>query len=378
VARIRIVDEWLRSPVSGPSRHRAVMVVADSWSEQRVLMRAFAAAHDQTRPTIVLHGAELSIGPAGTDPHGSWGIHVEPPADGRAQELRAALELAARRLAGSKGNPPRLADEAPRFDEKPTGQWAPGTPPDVPLGARTRLGYYEPAELAPPAPPVPWASPAPGNQTVLAEAPRSQALEVGRATVVANPSLAEPAATRNPAYDRRARRPTPAAAIDGSRTRPGFAPSEGAPLFSPGPVALAAAAPSSPTVFGAPSPFESPFTPPAGQSPFAARQTPQAFGSVPAPPPAPRGPLRTADGGLARLVGHTMPLGFRLDDAERAVLNELGKRPHLTAGEVGALAGVADGVAWMEHLMLKLGEHGLDLVAPGPAVGAEPTYVLRR
>ena len=29
MARIRIIDEWLRSPVSSPSRHRAVMVVAD-------------------------------------------------------------------------------------------------------------------------------------------------------------------------------------------------------------------------------------------------------------------------------------------------------------------------------------------------------------
>ena len=83
MARIRIVDEWLRSPVSGPSRHCTVMVVAESWSEQRVLMRAFTGAHDQTRPTIVLHGAELAIGPASAEAHGSWGIHVEPPIDGR-------------------------------------------------------------------------------------------------------------------------------------------------------------------------------------------------------------------------------------------------------------------------------------------------------
>src|SRR5688572_3681941 len=170
VARIRIIDEWLRSPVSSPSRHRAVMVVAESWSEQRVLMRAFAACSDQTRPTIVLHGYELAIGPAGTDPHGEWGIHVEPPVDGRAQELRAELELAARRLSGSKGNPPRLVDEASRFDNKSTHLWAPGTPPDpgpgaVPAAAlrSTSLGYgyYEPAVVAPPidSPIIPSAAP---------------------------------------------------------------------------------------------------------------------------------------------------------------------------------------------------------------------------
>ena len=39
------------------------------------------------------------------------------------------LEEAARRLAGSKGNPPRLVDEEPTFDREPTGNWAPGTPP---------------------------------------------------------------------------------------------------------------------------------------------------------------------------------------------------------------------------------------------------------
>ena len=50
-----------------------------------------------TAPTIVLHGTELAIGPASTDPNGSWGIHVQPPVDGRAQELQAQLELAARR-----------------------------------------------------------------------------------------------------------------------------------------------------------------------------------------------------------------------------------------------------------------------------------------
>jgi hypothetical protein len=146
MARIRIVDAWLRCPTTHPTYQRAVMVVAESWAEQRVLMRAYANSPDQTRPTIALHGLELAIGPAGTDPHGSWGIHVEPPADGRAQNLRDELELAARRLAGSKGNPPRLMDEEPAFDRKRTNHWAPGTPRDLPENAAT--GYYEPHDMA--------------------------------------------------------------------------------------------------------------------------------------------------------------------------------------------------------------------------------------
>src|SRR5688572_29584028 len=152
MARIRIVDEWLRSPVSPPTRHRAIMVIADSWSEQRVLMRAFAASEDQTRPTIVLHGAVLAIGPAGTDPHGHWGIHVEPPADGRAQELRGQLELAAKRLAGTKGNPPRLVDEESRFERKPTNNGAPGAPRDrmTLAGVPASSVPYEPSKVAAP------------------------------------------------------------------------------------------------------------------------------------------------------------------------------------------------------------------------------------
>ena len=91
MARIRIVDEWLRSPASPPTHYRSVMVVAEKWAEQRVLMRAYAESRDQIRPTIMLHGTELAIGPAGVDPNGPWGVHVQPPNDGRAQELQARL-----------------------------------------------------------------------------------------------------------------------------------------------------------------------------------------------------------------------------------------------------------------------------------------------
>ena len=39
-------------------------------------MRAYAQSRDQTLPTILLHGVELAIGPAGLDHNGPWGIHV--------------------------------------------------------------------------------------------------------------------------------------------------------------------------------------------------------------------------------------------------------------------------------------------------------------
>src|SRR5262245_9598860 len=108
MAQIRIVDDWLRSPGSGPSHYRSVMVIAERWAEQRVLMRAYAESRDQLRPTIFLQGVELAIGPAGLDLNGPWGIHVGDYPDQRAPGIVAELEAAARALAGSKGNPPRL------------------------------------------------------------------------------------------------------------------------------------------------------------------------------------------------------------------------------------------------------------------------------
>src|SRR5215216_1197220 len=110
MATIRIVDDWLRSPASAPSHYRSVMVIAEKWAEQRVLMRAYSQSRDQSMPTILLHGTEFAIGPAGLDVHGPWGIHVGQHADSTAQQIKAALEDAARRIAGSKGNPPRLVD----------------------------------------------------------------------------------------------------------------------------------------------------------------------------------------------------------------------------------------------------------------------------
>src|SRR5690348_8992206 len=132
MAQIRIVDEWVRSPATQPNHYRSVMVIAEKWAEQRVLMRAYAESRDQTRPTILLHGAELAIGPAGLDVNGPWGIHAGEGGEGAAQVVKHSLEEAARRVAGSKGNPPRLVDEAQTFDREPTGNWAPGTPRILP------------------------------------------------------------------------------------------------------------------------------------------------------------------------------------------------------------------------------------------------------
>lgn len=132
MAQIRIVDDWLRSPMSPPSHYRSVMVIAEKWAEQRVLMRAYAQSRDQTLPTIMLHGVELAIGPAGVDANGPWGIHVGQHENMTAQQVKAGLEDAARRIAGSKGNPPRLLDEEQTFDREPTGNWAPGTPRVLP------------------------------------------------------------------------------------------------------------------------------------------------------------------------------------------------------------------------------------------------------
>lgn len=151
MAAIRIVDDWLRSPTAPPSHYRSVMVIAEKWAEQRVLMRAFAESRDQTRPTIWLHGAELAIGPAGLDVNGPWGIHVGQTTEGAAQVVKHGLEEAARRLAGSKGNPPRLLDESATFDREPTGNWAPGAPRLVPQRVDHRapvVDYVAPAAAA--------------------------------------------------------------------------------------------------------------------------------------------------------------------------------------------------------------------------------------
>ena len=56
-------------------------------------MRAYQSCRDQSRPSIVLQGTALAMGPASPDPHGPWGVHVDDDRDGRAQSLREQLEV---------------------------------------------------------------------------------------------------------------------------------------------------------------------------------------------------------------------------------------------------------------------------------------------
>jgi len=343
MARIRIVENWLRSPVSSPVHYRSIMVVADGWSEQRVLMRAYRESADQTRPTIVLHGEELAIGPAGTDPNGAWGIHVQPPADGRAQELQKQLELAARRLAGTKGNPPRLEDEVSTFDRKQTNNWAPGTPRDPP-GAPARP-YYEPAIAA--APPIAERVVAPAAQYVPPPAaeyvpPPAAEYVVPSAVPAAPPVVAA-------ASDAPSLRLTPVPTSLGRRRRP-----TSRPALAAGTPPVPAGMPPGKTALG--------WAPGSGAQSAIIR-----LGLRP-----------SVSQRLARLVDRTVPPDFEITKAEREVLNALGESERLTARAVAQLIGIADPLAWMDQLMDKLARYGLDIVAPGEPAGGEPTYVLRR
>ena len=83
------------------------------------------------------------------------------------------------------------------------------------------------------------------------------------------------------------------------------------------------------------------------------------------------------DDSLGKVVGRTMPLGFSLAAPERKVLNQLGKEGRLAARDISKIAEVADAIAWMEELMSKLADHGLDIIEPGDDDDGEPTYVLR-
>ncbi|TMQ09775.1 MAG: hypothetical protein E6J91_29230, partial [Deltaproteobacteria bacterium] len=185
MAQIRIVDDWLRSPASAPSHYRSVMVIAEKWAEQRVLMRAYAESRDQLRPTIMLHGIELAIGPAGLDLNGPWGIHVGDDPEARAPHIKEQLEHAARRIAGSKGNPPRLADEEPTFNREPTANWAPGAPRIMPArpDVQPPQVHYVAQAGAARIPQVPGASYVPSMQAQHTAAPAEAA------TAPSNPEL---------------------------------------------------------------------------------------------------------------------------------------------------------------------------------------------
>jgi len=353
--RIRIVDEWLRFPGAPPTRWRSVMVVADVWGEQRVLMRAYAECQDQTRPTIVLHGAELAIGPAGTDSDASWGIHVHPPADGRAQEISDQLVLAARRLAGSKGNAPRLQDEQSSFDRKRTDNWAPGTPRADEAGSSSSRPYYEPmvaaSQVAAPAYAGAYdhaAMVAAQSATVIPYQP--QADYVSQSGVpIGQPIVAAPA--HNPQLRltpvpmmAAAAQGEPAASESTHRRRRGWT----------SPIPRQNSEPGGRTALG----YESG----AGAQSAIVR-----LGLRPA-----------AASQLGRIADRTVPVDFEITAQEREVLHALADAEYLPSSAIAILLEVEDARPWMDELIAKLAGFGLDLVASGGTYRGEPTYRLVR
>ena len=80
---------------------------------------------------------------------------------------------------------------------------------------------------------------------------------------------------------------------------------------------------------------------------------------------------------LANLVGKTMPIGLRLSETERNVLNSLSQVKRLQASRIGELVGTTEPIAWMDALCAKLSAAGLDLVTRSDESGGEPAYVLR-
>jgi hypothetical protein len=317
MASIRIVDDWLRSPASAPSHYRSVMVIAEKWAEQRVLMRAYADSRDQTRPTIVLHGQELAIGPAGIDHNGPWGIHVGAEVadgDGRAQEIKTQLEGAARRLAGSKGNPARLEDEEPTFDREPTANWGPGGPRVLPKRPEPHAH----------APQVDYVAPAEATRI-----PQHQAatyvpqFQVAHHAPAASPSGSSAPDLHKTPMPRTRGRTTRNPPISNARTALGYTSGSGA------------------------------------QSAIVR------LGLAP-----------QVSARLGRFVDRVVPQDFHIDPGERRILNALGDG-EMTAKAIGNMLDLADAVSYMEELTRKLESYNLDLVEPGDPQGGEPTYRLR-
>ena len=324
MAQIRIVDDWLRSPAAAPSHWRSIMVIAERWAEQRVLMRAYAESRDQLRPTIVLHGTELAIGPAGLDLNGPWGIHVGENPDGRAQEIKLQLESSARRLAGSKGNPPRLADEESPFDADPTANWGPGAPRILPRPSQQQQQQPAVEHVAP---------------MTAARVPQVQAATyVAQAQAHASP--APPHAMSAPSNPELRTNAIPRAR---TRTRQPMSstPPQTPPQPQPGR-----------TVLG--------YTSGSGAQSAIVR-----LGLMP-----------HVSARLGWLVDRIVPPEFHIDAPERRVLNALGER-ELTARGIGQMLDVADPVSFMEELTRKLEMFSLDLIQPGEPQGGEPTYRLR-
>ncbi|HTL31506.1 MAG TPA: hypothetical protein VL326_00200 [Kofleriaceae bacterium] len=318
MAAIRYVDVWLRSPAAPPSQWRSVMVISEKWAEQRVLMRAYAQSRDQTMPTIMLQGIEYAIGPAGTDVNGPWGIHVGEAPDRNPQAVKAGLEDAAKRIAGSKGNPPRLLDESQTFDREPTGNWGPGAPRVLPRDHRTPVDFS--------APPAAQVVPQGQMATYVPQAPSAQAVPSGGVaqppvdvTPPSNPELRKTPMPRHRSSSKT--RPPPLSV----RTALGYASGSGA------------------------------------------QSAVVRLGLAP-----------QVSARLGRYVDRVVPADFSIDAGERRVLNALGEHD-LTARAIGHMLDLADAVTFMEELTKKLEQFGLgDLIEPGEAQGGEPTYRMRR
>jgi hypothetical protein len=345
MAQIRLVDAWLRSPASAPSHYRSVMVIAEKWAEQRVLMRAYAQSRDQTLPTILLHGIELAIGPAGVDTNGPWGIHVGDGPEGieaRAAMVRHGLEESARRLAGSKGNPPRLVDEESTFDREPTGNWAPGSPPVMPGHHTHGHNLVAPAvhALGSQPPRVDYIP----QQVGAARVPQHQ-----KATIVPQISAAQQ---------------MPPTSHSHHHHHHG-----------------AVAAPSNPELRLTPVPRarHAKTRPPPGVNSHARTALGYSSGSGAQSAVVRLGLAPHVSALLGRFVERIVPAEFHLEARERRVLNGLGEADDVTARAIGQLVDASDPVAFMESLTRKLEQFGLgDLVEPGAPRGGEPTYRLRR
>ncbi len=317
------------------------MVIAEKWAEQRVLMRSYAESRDQTRPTIFLHGEELAIGPAGLEVNGPWGIHVSSNAEGHAQVLAALLEDSARRVAGSRGSPPRLQDESQTFDREPTGNWNPGTPALTPAHrsarARRPTGSEPAPQLATRVPAAPAAIPV----APVAAAHRYPASSAAQPHVVAAPSNPDQRRTPVPVLRK------PHSAYPG--------PSYSGAAGTPGPAGQGSHAQGTldRTALGY-------------QSGAGAQSAIVRLGLAPA-----------VSARLPHLAERVVPADFQVSKIERDVLNAIGFQGAMTARAIGNLVLVADPVSWMEHFLRKLEAYGLELVEPGEASGGEPTYRLR-
>lgn len=291
------------------------MVITEKWAEQRVLMRAYAESRDQTRPTITLYGIELAIGPAGTDVNGAWGVHVGEQTDGAAQQVKFQLEESARRVAGSKGNPPRLADEESTFEREPTANWGPGAPRVLPKridGGLPQVDFVQ--------------------QTNATRVPQQQPATFVPQHQIAAHHVPAPAPSAAPSNPELRKTPMPRQR-SGGKTRP--------------PSLLDR------TALGY-------------QSGSGAQSAVVRLGLVP-----------HVSSRLGWLVDRVVPQDFQIDASERKVLNALGDH-ELTAKAIGQMIDVTDAMTFMEDLTRKLESFGLDLVEPGTPHGGEPTYRLRR